>query len=294
VEPIDVRRRPKGMTIALRSAPALALLLALTACAERGAAGGPADPDPTAAPATSGLVLRVEYTGGFLTPATIAARLPSVSVYADGRMITQGPVPAIWPGPALPNLQVTELDPAAVQDLVDRALAAGVAGTADLGMPPVADAPSTRFTLVTTEATYQREVYALGGTPEGSGLTPEQEETRGRLYDLLASMPSADGVTTSPYAAGSVAAVVTPWIDPQDGLVQPELPWPGPALPGEPTGGPPDVTCVTATGAQAEDMVRSARTANAATPWATGDGLRWTVVFRPLLPDETGCADLTA
>ena len=28
------------------------------------------------------------------------------------------------------------------------------------------------------------------------------------------------------------------------------------------------------------------------TPWLTGDGTRWSVVFRPLLPDETGCADL--
>ena len=28
------------------------------------------------------------------------------------------------------------------------------------------------------------------------------------------------------------------------------------------------------------------------TPWVTSDGARWTVTFRPLLPDESSCADL--
>jgi hypothetical protein len=270
------------------------LVLGLTACAERGESGGRSGvPTSAEAAATDGLVLRIEQTGGFVAPSTIAGRLPLVSVYADGRMITEGPVIAIYPGPALPNLQVAELDPGAVQDLVDRALAAGVAETADLGSPPVADAPSTRFTLVTTEATYVREVSALQESPEGSGLTAEQREARSRLSDLLSSVSDPAGAGTTPYEAESVAAVVSPWVDPQDGLVQPELPWPGPALPGESTGGPTDVTCVTAIGAEAAAMTEAARAGNAATPWVTGDGQRWSVTFRPLLPDETGCADLT-
>jgi hypothetical protein len=276
----------------ISTALASALLFTLAACAERAPAGEP-DGEADPAPAASGLVLRVDYTGGFMTPAQSAGQLPAVSVYADGRMITEGPVAAIYPGPALPNLQVSELDPAAVQDLVDRALAAGVADTADLGSPPVADAQSTRFTVVTSEATYRREVYALWETPEGSGLTAEQEEARRRLSDLLSSVTDPGGADTSTYAPDSVAALVTPWVDPQDGLVQPQLPWPGPALPGQPTGGPPDVSCVTATGAEAQAVVEAAASANAATPWVTGDGSRWTVTFRPLLPDETGCADLT-
>jgi len=283
------------MTIT-RSALAAVLVLGLAACAERGAAGGPSA--PSSAPTTSeaaaadGLVLRVEHVGGFVSPSVTAARLPLVSVYADGRVITEGPVPAIYPGPALPNVQVAEIDAAAVQDLVDRALAAGVAETTDLGTPPVADAPSTRFTLVTTGGTHEREVYALFETPGGSGLTPGQEEARGRLSDLQTWLLDAAGAATTSYAPESVAAVVTPWTDPEDGLSQPELPWPGPGLPGESTGGPPDVTCVTATGADAQSVLAAARDGNAATPWVTGDGVRWSVALRPLLPDETGCADL--
>jgi hypothetical protein len=281
-----------------RRALTVVLLLALTGCAERAGTGGlPSAPSSavpsSAAAAADGLVLRVEHTGGFLTPSATVARLPLVSVYADGRVITEGPVILIHPGPALPNVQVAEIDAGAVQDLVDRALAAGVGETSDLGMPPVADAPSTRFTLVTSEGTHEREVYALSETPESGGLTPEQEEARSRLLDLQSSLTDVGSAGTTSYAPDAVAAVVTPWIDPEDALAQPELPWPGPALPGEPTGGPPDVSCVTATGAEAQALVEAARGGNASTPWVTADGSRWSVAFRPLLPDESSCADLT-
>ncbi|WP_324274041.1 hypothetical protein [Blastococcus brunescens] len=244
-------------------------------------------------------MLRVEHTGGFVTPSMLAARLPLVSAYADGRVITEGPVPAIYPGPALPNVQVTQVDPAAVQDLVDRALEAGVDETGDLGSPPLADAPSTRFTLVTSSDTYVREVYALGmssglpGSPDpaDTGITEDQSAARAELSEFLASVTDP-GRPSEPYEPAAVAAVASPWVDPGDDLPQPELPWPGPALPGEPVGGLGDVSCVTATGEEAQALLEAAREGNAATPWVTDDGSRWSVTFRPLLPDETGCADL--
>ena len=46
-------------------------------------------------------MLRVGYTGGFVSPPATAGRLPLISVYADGRVISEGPVAAIYPGPAL-------------------------------------------------------------------------------------------------------------------------------------------------------------------------------------------------
>jgi hypothetical protein len=282
------------MTIMRAARPVLAavLLLGLAACAERTAGPGvPALPSSRAA-ATEGLVLRVEHIGGFVLPSTLVARLPVVSVYADGRVISEGPVVALYPPPALPNLQVRTIGPGEVQDLVDHALAAGVAETSDLGSPPVADVPTTRFTVVTTEETYVRDAYALWETPEDNGLTPEQRDARERLTDLLTALTD-QSAATEPYVPEAVAAVASPWIDPGDGLPQPEQPWPGPALPGESTGGPPDVTCVTATGDEARPLLDAARSANAATPWVTGNGTRWSVLLRPLLPDERGCADLT-
>ena len=280
----------------LRPALVAAVLLGLAACGERGAGGSPSPATSSTEPAAAdGLVLRVETTGGFVSPSVTVGRLPLISVYADGRMISEGPVIAIYPGPALPNLQEQRIDRAAVQDLVDRALAAGVADTTDLGSPPVADATSTRITVVTASHTYVREVYALQETPaEGPGLTDAQHAARTKLGDLVSAItaPTA-GAGSAPYQPDSIAALATPWSAPQDGLPQPDVAWPGPALPGESTGGLPDLGCVTVTGDQVPTLLTAAASANTETAWVTPDGSRWSVTFRPLLPDESGCADLS-
>ena len=292
------------MTIRRTLALAAALLV-LAGCAQRGAATStPATSAPPAAALPEGdttLVLRVEYVGGFVPAEWTYSRLPSYSLYADGRLITDGPVPAIHPGPALPNVQVQQLEDAAVQALLDQAVAAGVADTTDLGSPPVADAPSTRFTLTTADGTAVREVYALSeyameGDGSEAGLTDGQAAGRARLRELLAALADVgqQGIPAGqvePYVPAAVAAVATPWADPADELTHPELPWPGPELPGERVGGPLGVGCVVATGEDATAVLTAAAQANAATPWVSGDA-RWRVLLRPLLPDESGCADL--
>jgi hypothetical protein len=279
----------------LRPAVSAAALLGLAACGEHSAATSPPPSASAKPPASAGLVLRVEDTGGFVGPSVTSGRLPLVSVYADGRVIAGGPMIETYPPPALPNLQEHRIDASAVQDLVDQALAAGVDDTSDLGTPPIADATSSRFTVVTASHTYVREAYALTGTPaETDGLTEAQQAARAKLSDLLDAVSglTADAPEWTPYAPSTVAVLVTPWSDPRDGLPHPDTPWPGPALPGEPTGGPPAVTCVSATDDQAQALMTAAVPANIETPWVTPDGSRWTVTFRPLLPDESSCADL--
>ncbi|WP_346619779.1 hypothetical protein [Blastococcus montanus] len=301
-------------TLRLRAVAAAVLALLLGACAARPADdASPAGPSPstpqTADPAT--VVLQVSEVGGFTTPALLAGRVPTVTVYADGRVLTDGPVVAMWPAPALPNLQVHRLDDGGVRELVDRALAAGVAEDTDLGSPPVADATSTRFTVRTGGETVTREVYALGiagagpeerpgegpGPADGLGLTEEQLAARERLSELVdalrdpAQVLGADRVTgPEPYVADAVAALVSPYPEPGPEPAQPEQPWPGPPLPGEPIG--PGITCVTATGDDAAAVLEAAASASSATPWTSDDGTRWSVVLRPLLPHESGCADL--
>ncbi len=292
----------------VRTAAVLLAVLVLAACAEPSAVGSrppdaapppraelPADPDA--------VVLRVELVGGFVTPETTLTRLPLHSLYADGRLLTVGPVPAVYPGPALPNVLVQALDPATVRDLVDHALAAGVAETAGLGTVNVVDVPSTRFTLTTAAETYVREVYALADQGLGQqqvddGLTDEQRAGRAELRELMATLDGLSQQQPRPegYAATSVVAIARPWTEPQgpldQGMTPPApVPWPGPPLPGEPAG-VPELGCVTATGDQAAAVLAAAAGANWLTPWATPDGALWSVAFRPLLPDESGCADL--
>ncbi|MGY1793451.1 hypothetical protein ACI796_05630 [Geodermatophilus sp. SYSU D00525] len=273
-------------TSTVRAAALLAGALALAGCARDGTDAAAPSPDPLPA----GPVLQVEHTGGFVPPEDLATRLPLVTVHGDGRVFTEGPQIEIWPSPALPNVQVTEVDEATVRDLLDRAVDAGVTDDADLGEPPVADAPTTRITLTTAEGTAVREVYALAETPDES-LTPEQAEARGRLHDLVDELTglAAAGPAES-YVPQTVAAVVQPYTGGDPEFPQPDVAWPGPGLPGTPIGA--GLTCVSATGQQAADVLAAAAPANVLTPWTTPDGTRWSIAFRPVLPHETGCADL--
>jgi hypothetical protein len=286
--------------IPLRAALAVFALLALAACADRPADDGDAaspgsSSPPVVLPPAGTPVLQVEYTGGFVSPDTTATRFPLVSVYSDGRVFAEGPVALVHPGPALPNVQVTPVPTETLEQFAEQALAAGVADTGDLGSPPIADAPSTRFTLVTADGTYVREVYALAeAAGVDDGLTAEQREGRAALQELLDTLTAAPDSAAESYVPQALAVVTRPWtdgdVDPE--LPQPDVAWPGPALPGEPLGVGLGLSCLTVTGPDVGPVMAAAAAANARTAWTATDGSRWALTFRPLLPHETGCADL--
>ena len=159
---------------------AIACVLLLTAgCTQRavGATGPTGAPPTHPPPAAEGLVLQVRHVGGFLPIGVLHGSVPVVSVYADGQVISEGPTDSVRPGQALPNLQVQRISAADVRALVDRALAAGVRDTGDLGRPGVIDAATTRITVVTDSGSYVRDVYALaegavGTVRTGGGYGP--------------------------------------------------------------------------------------------------------------------------
>lgn len=248
------------------------------------------------------VVFRMDHVGGFVTPTMRAARLPAISVYGDGRVITEGPMTLAYPGPALPNLQLGTISAEEVEKLVESAHAAGVGTVSDLGTPPVADVPSTRFAVFDTGGMQELEVQALtmGGADDPAaeaGLTADQRTARDKLREFAESLTSESGplgtahTTTEAYAPTAVAAVAEPWVANDELGEQPELAWPGPALPGAELGKDLGIGCVTVTGDQARKMLTAAASANALTPWVS-EGKRWTVTLRPLLPDETDCGDL--
>ncbi|ABW16483.1 conserved hypothetical protein [Parafrankia sp. EAN1pec] len=272
--------------------------------------------------------LRVDWVGGFVTPEMLATRLPIVAVYPDGRVMSEVPRAAVHPGPALSYIQLRRISAADVRKLVDRAAAAGVGAEQDFGQPPVADAPSTRFTLRTAAGVETMQVEALFEA-DGHGLTAQQQSARRaaqELFTALTDLPATLGPGAvsepEPYIPAAVAAIASPWVgdcsSPSDAAVPSgsDLPsggtapsgtdvpcgggtagtervWPGPALPGEPVGGGVDLSCVTASGEDATKLLAAARTAVTTTRWAS-DGRQWRVSFRPLLPGESGCADLRA
>jgi hypothetical protein len=212
-------------------------------------------------------------------------------------VISEGPVPAIYPGPALPNIQRRQIPVDDVRQYVQKALDAGVGSGADLGRPSVTDMPDTVFTVTTDKGVKTLEVYALEMAEDGpnAGLTPEQRAARKKLSAYLAELQELQaGGGSEPYPATSVAAIATAYPEqnpPSEPSPPPAVAWPGPALPGEKIGGSDQVGCVTATGDEAKAVLAAAATAKATTPWTSG-GKTWSLQLRPLLPDESGCADL--
>ncbi|WP_041841126.1 hypothetical protein [Actinoplanes friuliensis] len=287
-------------------AAAVVTLFLLGACAQTTGAGAAAEasgsPVPPAIPGDSDtLVLRVAYTGGFVGPDALAGRMPETSVYADGRVIFNGPVPASYPGPAVPNVQLITVSPDTLRELVDGAVAAGVREGTDFGQPGVADAPSTEVSVLLADG--RRQAVAAEALAEAQAddpmLTAPQKQARKELLgfidklDRLTTQPTSG--TPQPYKAETLAAIVTPWVDPGDDLPgKPKaIAWPGPALPGESLSPTVKINCVAATGAEAKAVLDAAAEATAITPWTSG-GKTYSVRLRPLLPEETGCADLKA
>src|SRR4051794_380265 len=114
----------------------LVAVLAARGTAARGTRPGAPYAYPAAQPG-----IRVTIEGGLMPEPARLTELPAVSVYGDGRVITPGPVPTIYPGPALRTLLVRSIGTAGVDAMVRQAIDAGVGSTLDLGMPNVADAP---------------------------------------------------------------------------------------------------------------------------------------------------------
>lgn len=299
----------------------LAAGVLLSACGDASSPGAPPAPSrepstsndvASAEPANPGLVVRVERTGGFATLVEQVSRLPVVSIHADGRAIEPGPQVRVYPPPALPNLLVRRVDPSRLPELVALAVDAGVDGgpSPDLGRPPIADATTTRFTVVTRTGRHRLVEVSTGPGRPGPGELPPpqpdrglsgaQEAARARLLDLMAALQDlpttlgADAVgDVKPYEPDAVAALASPY-GPQNSpeAARPTVQWSGPAVPGEPICGVTEAGCVIATGEQARAVLDAASSATTITPWVSGEK-DWSLALRPLMPDEGGCSDLT-
>lgn len=283
------------MTSSLRWAISLVALLAAAGCAPAVSGASSGDPVPVFGP--DDLVLQVVNFGGFRGPAG-TDDIPVVSIYGDGRVITPGPQIEIYPSPALPNIQVATIGQAGLDRLRNKAKDAKVGEKLDFGQPGVADFPSTRFRLRTEKGLEVTEVYALRETSLDVGLTADQKANRDRLVGLLDALSDlrktlgTDAVSQEkPYVPSTIAGLARVWSADPSAPNQQEVAWPGPGLPG-PQRSDGMYGCVTATGWDSQAVVSAAAKANAATPWTSG-GKKWLVQIRPLLPNETSCADLT-
>ena len=192
-------------TLRIASLPlAATIVLALTACGDDAsppAATEPSTPDttapPTTVPATTApdagaiehpvgaddVVLRIAYEGGFVPQEVAFLNLPTLLVTGDGRLIVQGPIAEIYPGPLLPNLQVRTITEAGIQQLLAMAADHGLLTEREYTDPTnIADAADTVVEITANGETYRHQAYALGLSGDGT----ETDELRQALADFVA------------------------------------------------------------------------------------------------------------
>jgi len=295
----------RGRTVRAGTFTAALLLVGLlgAACANNTSGGGPADGDRIEHPTGADqVVLRIERGGGFMPFEWNLANMPLVSLFGDGLLVAPGPQIEIYPGPALPAVTQQRLTPDAVQRILVAARDAGLFQSRDLGNmgnAAIADAPTTTFTVAAGGQTFTTSVYALdelGARPDG--MDPDEYRAR---QDLLAFeskvldlgwLPEGSTSDQGPYEPSGLRIFVSDY-RPSEGLVEPPIAWPlSPALAdfGQPLSDTPAQgwRCGTVTGPDLDVLLPLVERANQLSPWTSG-GARFGLVFRPLLPDESGC-----
>jgi hypothetical protein len=271
-------------------------LLVMSVACGQDTAGPRGDLVPASYPSDT-VAVRVRNDGS-----TIAGPTPwplIVTIYGDGRVVSQRPHPETFPLPALPDLQIQWISTTDVHLLAQRSVDAGVAAQPDLGRAWRSDSNTVRFTVSTKDGPRSLDVYDLSYIPPVDGrhgLTARQLAARATLRDLysaLTDLPAALGPDAvggaAAYVPEAVAVIASAWEAPRtDTGASPELAWPGPALPGQALATRPDAGCVVVTGAAAATVIAAGEKATSSTPWTSG-GRRWTVRLRPLWPDEKPC-----
>jgi hypothetical protein len=266
--------------------------------ASTGPSAAPSAPSSPAASA-AGLLLKVTSEGGFINPAATLAALPTVAVYADGRIMTPGPVDAIYPGPLLTPVSVRDVGPSGAAAILAAIKQVGLdrPASADPGVP--GDSGTNVFTAVVDGATTtSRFAGAQPGHPGGPVASGDEEGAAAlALLDRLLDpgetwgAPAATETRYVPAGYRVYVAPGAPQADPQ--ASQSPVAWPlATPLAEFGTAAVPDrgITGLrqgVVLGADAATLGPVLEQASMLTAFTSG-GSSYTLSVRPLLPDEVG------
>jgi len=249
----------------------------------------------------SDVVLRVDEAGGFLPPGSqLDNSVPQVSVYGDGRVIVGGRATEQAPGPAMPNVQEFRVDEDGVQRILAVARDAGVLEDhpTNYGRPEVTDLDTTTVVVDAAGKRHKVSAYALGFR---EGLTGSERESRKRLEQLVSLAGNQSALhsfvvsnSAHPYMPTAVAILIlATGTNPVAGPAPAARDWPlgDLATAGEPFGKGSGARCLVVTGDDLTRTLTATNTAGATDAWRA-NGATYELTFRPLLPDERGCANL--
>ena len=108
-------------------------------------------------------MVEIADEGGFMPVEQVFTQLPLLLLAGDGRRYVPGPQNAIYPGPLLPNVRVSDIGEGGIQSLLDLAAEHGLLTERDYESPGnVADAPDTVVTIHANGETYVHRGIRLG------------------------------------------------------------------------------------------------------------------------------------
>lgn len=294
--------------------PAVLFLAALgvAACSSGGASApsagsSPSPESPSTAPSPNvgaiahptgadEIVLRYEDVGGFTPPEWQAARLPYFTLHGDGRVVfqqTTAEMPAREDNVVVGQpLRTALLSEDQVQELLEYALTEGGLAIAKTDYPNamIADAPTAVFTINAANDSKTVSVMALGmeNQPGPDTVVLRQLATLGerlRDFDQGGTLPS------EPYLAPAYRAVILeqqgiegvqvrewPWVD-----IQPS----DFTLPADPNSLQQGTRTLTPEEAAAVGVPGFENGIMSGVYLRASDGTVYSLVIRPLLPDET-------
>lgn len=235
---------------------------------------------------SSDVLLTVTSEGGFVPVEFNLDRMPRYVLLADGTLIYQGPVPAIFPGPLLPNVQVTEATATQMDEIRQLVEEMGLPEIDefidDSNAEMVADATTEFITYYDDNGTHRLGIYALGIT-EGGGST--ERILASELIEVLGEVVATG--ESRPYSTERLQVAAGPALEFEDagGRVEP---WPLEVDFSEMTEWAMGWRCVEIEGAEVGELLEVFADANQATRWDTSDE-ELTIKARPLLPGEDAC-----
>jgi hypothetical protein len=255
---------------------------------------------PTSSGSTGALILRITTEGGFIGPAANLAAAPSVSVYADGRILSPGAVDAIYPGPLVPPVTIRDVGATGAQAIVAAIRAAGL-DKASTGGPGIPGDTGTTVFAVTLDGSTTTTRLALGGGPPGPGgpggpgaspdpATAAARDLLARLSDPSETWGAASASQTTLVPSGYLV-YVAPGAPADQTVPQAPVAWPlatplaAFGVPAVPDRGIAGLRRGAVLGADVATLGPILSRATSITPF-TSEGASYTLYVRPLLPDE--------
>jgi hypothetical protein len=171
------------------------------------------------------VVIEIVFEGGFVPEDFAFRNLPTMLVSGDGRQFVQGPQIEIFPAPMLPNVLVSDIGEAGVQQLLDLAAEHGLLTEREYERNDmIADASDTVVRISANGETYEHRAYALG---LGSSDSGEETGDRAELQAFITAATSSVPADAAPMEPETFLVRATPTTDTSGYEVEPTIvEWP--------------------------------------------------------------------